>query len=214
MPDVATLLREFVDELSAGQQPDAVAFIERAESTEERKELAGLIDLSLTLAPEEMVHPRDRSGNFISPVSSAEIERVVDAGLAPARGWQVVIPELLGASGKSVESLAAEVVGAAGFEASAENVSVASDWLADMARGVTNAREISRAALAAVAAALGTAVDRFEFEGSLPGAAAANFRAEGRDNQELTAKLDAITDVIQAEADAAEPNPVDAWFQP
>jgi hypothetical protein len=212
MADVATLLKEFVDELSAGGQPDALSFIDRAESEDDRKELAGLIDLSLTMAPEGLIHPRDETGSFVSPLSAEQLSAVVDAALAEPRGWPVVIPELRAAAGKTVDQVAEEVVEAGGFAASDENLSAVYRWLKDMEAGLVGAREISRAALGAVARALGTAADELAFQGDGPDLAAANFRADDGDHRVLAHKLGAVADMYEREADDDRSNPVDAWF--
>lgn len=210
MTDVATLLSEFVDELNAGHQPDAEQFIGRAESIEDRKELAGLIDQSLTLAPESATHPRDASGNFISPVSRQQIDAIVADALVAPRGWEVAVPELRESVGMSADELARAALAAGEFEATEENVGVAQRWIGQMERGMLGARDISGAALAAIAAALNTSLDALAWEGSASTNAELAFRAEVDDEQLVAEKLSNVTDMLgQAIADQS---PVDRWF--
>jgi transcriptional regulator with XRE-family HTH domain len=210
MTDVATLLSEFVDELNAGHQPDAEQFIGRAESIEDRKELAGLIDQSLTLAPESATHPRDASGNFISPVSRQQIDAIVADALVEPRGWEVALPELRESAGMSADELARAALAAGEFEATEENVGVAQRWIGQLERGMLGARDISGAALAAIATALNTSLDALAWEGSASTTAELAFRAEVDDEQLVAEKLSNVSDMLgQAIADQS---PVDRWF--
>lgn len=210
MTDVATLLSEFVDELNAGHQPDAELFIGRAETLEDRKELAGLIDQSLTLAPESATHPRDASGNFISPVSRQQIDAIVEEALAAPRGWEIALPEFRASAGLTEDELVRATLDAADFEATDENLGVARRWIGQMERGVLGARDLSGPALAAIASALHTSLDALTWEGSASTPTELAFRAESGNEALVAEKLSGITDVL-GEA-IAEESPVDRWF--
>lgn len=211
MADVATLLSEFVDALGAGRQPEAAVYIERAESDDERKELAALIDQALTLAPESATHPRSGSGEFKPLLSRSQLETVAQHALAEPRGWPEVLPGLRAEAELTVEQLARETVAAGGFDASNENVGVAKRWIEQMEQGMLGLRDVSRSALAAIAGVLNTPFDELEWQGMTPLGDLTAFRAEGVP-PEVSHKLTRVTAMLDAEIQPEPENPVDRWF--
>lgn len=213
MSDVATLLKEFVDELGAGLQPDAALFIERAETDEDRRELAGLIDLALTIAPTSSTHPRERGGRFVAPISRKQIESLVDETLGERRSWADLLPGLFRERDLSPRKAAEQTLVQGGFEPTGERVAAAERWLDGMSRGLVGFGEVSWTALTALATVLG--VPREQLAGG-PGEPDGKYvlamRASRQITPELEDKLNAVTDMLDEQIQRGPADEVDAWF--
>jgi transcriptional regulator with XRE-family HTH domain len=215
MADVTTLLREFVDQLGAGRMPEAAAFIERAATDAERRELAGLIDLALAIASEPSAGPATGAGGYEPPLSRTQIEALVDDALAPPRGWRELLPQLRTAAGLSIAQTAQQTLVAGGLEPSEQNVRAAGSWLERMEDGKLRARDLSRAALAALGRVLGVSADDLAWEGGVEAPdsdAVFALRADTDVPPDLESRLGEVADMLAGELESSPASEVDRWF--
>jgi hypothetical protein len=213
MTDVATLLGEFLDELNAGNLPEAAAFIEKADSPAERIELAQGIDAVLAFAPDSARHPRDAaSGALVSPVDSAKLEEAIAEVLGSSSELAAAVPSWRERFGATVEDFAKRILAAGGLAPTEGNVSVAARWVAGMESGAIGAEKLSDRAMRAVSSVLGSGpVDaQLISEQSFDLA----FRAEDESNDdEVGHKLGEIAEVLSAAMpNAADEVDAEAWF--
>jgi hypothetical protein len=205
MTDAATLLAEFVDALHSGSMPDAGAFLARADTVEQRKELAAGIETVLDLVPDQVRHPRDSTGAFVLGIPA---ERIAEAARAT---WTTALPYWRGLAGMSVKDLATAALHAAGLKDDSKNLTSATGWIEAMETGAESVRSISVKARAALAEALGVSREAFDEAGEFASAGAIAFRAEGIDDAaQIEQNLGQLAERI---IDATPPtSAVDQWF--
>jgi hypothetical protein len=208
MSDVATLLSEFLDQLNAGGAPEATAFLARAETDEQRIELAEGIETVLAFAPDESRHPRDSEGGFVLGLSA---DRIAAAAAAP---WSETLPYWREKAALSVDALAERALNEGGVEVSEKNVKAAARWIGAMESGVETARTISARAMDAIADALGVARESFAAAGAAEPHGAVAFRASDDAMAKTVAHELEIAAFAMAEAIPSSPDDVvvDEWF--
>lgn len=213
MTDVATLLGEFLDELNAGNAPEAAAFIEKAESETDRIELAQGIEAVLAFAPDSSRHPRDAaSGALVSPIDTAQLSAVIEEAMLSSGELAEAVPSWRESFGASVADFARRVLVAGGLAPTEGNVSVASRWVTEMESGAVRAERLSDRAMRAVSSVLGSGPDEVSVS-EMASFDLAYRAADDAPDDEVAEKLDDIAEVLgDAMAGDSEPVDVDAWF--
>lgn len=209
MSDVATLLAEFVDALNAGSAPEAFEYLQRAESSEQRVELAEGIEAALELVTYEASHPRDADGTFVLGLPHELIARAARAT------WPQAVPSWRRSAELSAEQLAERVLDAGGIEKSQSNLSAAERWIAAIEAGAESVRSVSERAREALATALGVTREAFDLAGDFEPGAAVAFRADAdaRADEDAASGLIEIAAALDAAmAGVQEPTEVDSWF--
>jgi hypothetical protein len=207
MNDVATLLGEFLDELNAGNAPEATVFIEKAGTPAERIELAQGIEAVLAFAPDSARHPRDSArGALVSPVDSAQLEAAIVEAHGASSELAEAVPSWRQRFGASVEDFAKRILAAGGLAPTEDNVSVAARWVAGMESGSIGAERLSDRAMRAVSSVLGSGPEDRPFDLA--------FRADDASRDDVVAeKLDAIAEVFSETLDVSEKEvDAEAWF--
>lgn len=213
MTDVATLLGEFLDELNAGNGPEAAVFIEKADSEADRIELAQGIEAVLAFAPDSGRHPRDAaSGALVNPVDSSQLAAVIEEAMQSSGELVDAVPSWREAFGASVAEFARRVLLAGGLTATDGNVSVASNWVNGMESGEIVAESLSDRAMRAVSSVLGSGPAEISVMNSMSIELA--YRAEeDAPDDEVAEKLGGIAEVLSDAIPADERTvDVDAWF--
>lgn len=213
MTDVATLLGEFLDELNAGNGPEAAVFIEKADSEADRIELAQGIEAVLAFAPDSARHPRDAaSGALVNPVDSSRLAAVIEEAMQSSGELIDAVPNWRETFGASVAEFARRVLVAGGLAPTESNLSVASRWVTEMESGAVRAESLSDRAMRAVSSVLGSGPE--DVSVSAMASFDLAFRADDdASDDEVAEKLDDIAKVLgDAMADESEPADVDAWF--
>lgn len=215
MTDVATLLARYVDEMNAGRRPQAREYLEQAESDADRRELAAAFESVIRFGPEDAFHPRAGSGEFVSEDDRRLAASIAEVATSEAADFPQALRRARDERGISFDELVDATVAEAGAPLDDQTRSVARRWLGGLESGSRNVFHTSRAALRAIAAALGTKMEDIvprEWEAHA-GPAQIAFRADV-DNQMFLAQIDAAADHL---ADALVGAPRDAdelerWF--
>ncbi len=201
MTDVATLLGEFVDDLNAGRGPEAAAFIEKAESEADRKELAQGIEAVLAFAPDGA----RQAAAATSPIDASQLAAAIENALESTSELAEAVPGWRETFGASVADFARRVLTAGGLSTTDENVAVATQWVTGMESGAVIAESLSDRAMRAVSTVLGSGGEELDFA----------FRAENDvADDEVAAKLGGIAEALSdalVDASAADED-VEAWF--
>ncbi|MGB1583766.1 MAG: hypothetical protein ACPHCI_08245 [Solirubrobacterales bacterium] len=214
MTDVATLLGEFLDELNAGNRPEAAAFLDKADTDADRIELAQGIEAVLAFAPDSARHPRDASsGVLVSPVDATELAAVIDEVMQASSELAEAVPSWRERFGASVADFAGRVLEAGGLAPTEGNVGVASRWIEGIESGAIGAERLSDRAMRAVSSVLGAGPEP-AFPPGMDASLEVAFRAEenSRDS-EVADKLDGIAEVLgEAMIEPTDDVDVEAWF--
>lgn len=155
MSDVADLLAEFMDALGRGEGvPDAMSFVQRAESDADRLELAAQIETALVVASTEL---RWSGATQSQPESAdAALARSIVSAAFDAPRELAVLRER---AGLSQDQLAEAVLNESGLEPSAENRAGFRAWIAALESGARSVAELGARAREAIAALVGVGAD-------------------------------------------------------
>jgi hypothetical protein len=200
MSDVPTLLSQYMEELGSGKRPDAAAFIERAETQDERIELAQSIEVALAFATDEARHPRDAATGKLDPATVAAISNVI----SDEQDWSAQIAAAREASGRSVEDVARATLDEGGLLADETNVTTASKWIEAIEAGRKGLKDLSDAAADALSRVLSP-------DPSTPADAAPAFRTKASVDEEFIFELNAMAGDF---ADRLAPTDAESWFEP
>lgn len=215
MADVASLLAEFLDELQEGAMPDALAFVNRAESDEARRELAAAIEAVLAVS--------GANAGSQAPTPPAtnldQAQRLVAAALdesgVPVGGyaWGREVARKRSAAGISMQSFADRLLELAGFVASEGRRQSAAQWLSRIEEGTISASAISDAARSAIGQVVG-----LENSASTDLQSALAFRLSDEASADVERQLHALADELAAAMAGDSPlrtsaDDVDDWFR-
>lgn len=214
MTDVATLLGEFLDELNAGNGPEAAAFLDKADTDADRIELAQGIEAVLAFAPDSARHPRDASsGALVSPVDATELAAVIDEVMQASSELTEAVPSWRERFGASVADFARRVLEAGGLAPTEGNVGVASRWIEGIESGAIAAERLSDRAMRAVSSVLGAGPDDALLATEAHSLDLAFRLEDDAHADEVAEKLDGIAEILgEAIADEDDGPGVDDWF--
>lgn len=155
MSDVAQLLAEFMDALGRREGvPDAMSFVQRADTDADRLELAAQIETALAVASTELRW----SGATQAQAGSADAalaRSIVSAAFDAPRELAVLRERV----GLSQDQLAEAVLNESGLEPSAENRAGFRAWIAALESGARSVAELGARAREAIAALVGVGAD-------------------------------------------------------
>lgn len=217
MPDVSTLLAEFMDAARDGRMPEVQPYLERADDDDARRELSEGIETFLALGGSDVRWQRDPvSGELDVPTISTRVKMLVDKSFAdPEPDPASAFAHLREQSGLTIDALATTLMHRSGLTTSEHRQASFRKWIDALDRGLRGLDELSERARSAIAEAVGTTTDALSEIKPLTGPA---FRAaESEVARPALEALESAADEMAKELDGAggavsEDDAVDGWF--
>ena len=201
MTNIDTLLNEFIDAWNAGERPDVLDFLERADAAE-RAELRGALKAWLAVAPA----PAYSDQTLAEIAAEPALANALAAASAQREPVAARVRRLREQAGLGVAELAASVSSAFSLPDAAR----VGGYLERLESGELAEERLSRRLIGALSDALGAG--RGMLDPSPPLAASALFRAAGEVEDELVEEIGAMSAAVFAQAPEATMDETDRLF--